>query len=55
MEGKLLPQAKVFNYLGVLFMSDGRMERDRWFGAASVVMQALYWNVDRLHPIIFQQ
>lgn len=45
MGGELLPQAKVFKYLGVLFMSDGRMEWDRQFGAASVVMQALHWTV----------
>ena len=34
--GELLPQAKEFKYLGVLFMSNGKMEceMDRRFGAS---------------------
>jgi len=41
---ELLPQAKEFKYLRVLFTSEGRMERemDRRIGAASAVMRALY-------------
>ena len=44
---ELLPQAKEFKYLGVLFTSEGKMERemDRWIGAASAVMRALYRSV----------
>lgn len=40
-------QAWEFKYLGVLFASDGRMEQwlDRQFGAASVIMKALYRTV----------
>ena len=36
-----------FKYLGVLFTSEGKMELevDRWIGAASALMQALYWTV----------
>ncbi len=38
--GEFLPQMEEFKYLGVLFMSEGRMEReiDRRIGAASAVM-----------------
>ncbi|XP_061628220.1 uncharacterized protein LOC133477457 [Phyllopteryx taeniolatus] len=34
-------------YLGVLYTSEGKMEREikRWIGAASAVMQTLYWYV----------
>jgi len=41
---ELLPQAKEFKYLWVLYMSEGKMERemDRHIGAASEVMRALY-------------
>ncbi len=41
---ELLPQAKEFKYLRVLFTSEGKMERemDRQIGAASAVMRALY-------------
>ena len=41
---ELLPQAKEFKYLGVLFTSEGKMERemDRRIGAASAVMRAPY-------------
>lgn len=41
---ELLLQARVFKYFGVLFTSDGTIEQDMYqcFGAASVVMQALY-------------
>ena len=44
---ELLPQAKEFKYLGVLFTSEGKMERemDRRIGAASAVMRALYQSV----------
>ena len=43
----MLPQVQEFKYLGVLFMSKGKMEHevDRWIGAASAVMWALYWTV----------
>ncbi|KAF7642469.1 hypothetical protein LDENG_00257460 [Lucifuga dentata] len=42
--GKSLPQTEEFKYLGVLFTSEGRMEReiDRRIGAASKVLQMLY-------------
>jgi len=44
---ELLPQGKEFKYLGVLFTSEGKMERemDRRIGAASSVMRALYRSV----------
>jgi len=44
---ELLPQAKEFKYLGVLFTSEGKIERvmDRWIGAASAVMWALYQSI----------
>ncbi|KAK0148960.1 hypothetical protein N1851_010644 [Merluccius polli] len=40
----ILPQVKEFKYLGVLFTSEGRMEReiDRRIGAASAVMRTLH-------------
>ena len=36
-----------FKYLGILFMSDGRLERemDRQIGASSAVMRELLWSV----------
>ena len=39
--GECLPQVEEFKYLGVLFTSEGRMEReiDRRIGAASAVMR----------------
>lgn len=39
--GEILPQVEEFKYLGVLFTSEGRMEReiDRRIGAASAVMR----------------
>ncbi|XP_075957732.1 E3 ubiquitin-protein ligase CBL-B-B isoform X1 [Anarhichas minor] len=42
-----LPQAKEFKYLGVLFTSEGKMEReiDRRIGAAAAVKQALHRTV----------
>ncbi|MDG2633017.1 hypothetical protein P7M35_24665, partial [Vibrio parahaemolyticus] len=45
--GEVLPQVEEFKYLGILFMSEGRMEReiDRRIGAASAVMQALNRSV----------
>ncbi len=41
--GVLLPQVEEFKYLGVLFTSEGRMEReiDRRIGAASAVMRSI--------------
>ena len=45
--GEFLPQVEEFRYLGVLFTSEGRMEReiDRRIGAASAVMRSLYRSV----------
>ncbi|MDF4355550.1 hypothetical protein P3445_23995, partial [Vibrio parahaemolyticus] len=45
--GEVLPQVEEFKYLGILFTSEGRMEReiDRRIGAASAVMQALNWSI----------
>ena len=45
--GELLPQVEEFKYLGVLFTSEGRMDRevDRRIGAAAAVMWLLYWSV----------
>ncbi|KAK3534617.1 hypothetical protein QTP86_016770, partial [Hemibagrus guttatus] len=45
--GEVLPQVEEFKYLGVLFMSEGRMDReiDRWIGAAAAVMWSMYWSV----------
>ncbi|KAK3506681.1 hypothetical protein QTP70_014290 [Hemibagrus guttatus] len=45
--GELLPQVEEFKYLGVLFTSEGRMEReiDRWIGAAAAVMRFMYQSV----------
>ncbi|KAI3372975.1 hypothetical protein L3Q82_023414 [Scortum barcoo] len=42
--GEVLPQWKEFKYLGVLFTSEGKMEReiDRRIGAASAVMRSVY-------------
>ena len=44
---EILPQVEEFKYLGVLFTSDGRMEReiDRPIGAASAVMRTLHGSV----------
>uniref|UniRef100_A0A8C6M0A0 Reverse transcriptase domain-containing protein n=1 Tax=Nothobranchius furzeri TaxID=105023 RepID=A0A8C6M0A0_NOTFU len=44
---EILPQVEEFKYLGVLFTSEGRLEReiDRRIGAASAVMLALYRSV----------
>ncbi|KAK0135463.1 LINE-1 retrotransposable element ORF2 protein [Merluccius polli] len=43
----ILPQVEEFKYLGVLFTSEGRMEReiDRRIGAASAVMRTLHGSV----------
>jgi len=40
---EILPQAEEFKYLGVLFTSEGLMEReiDRWICASSAVLRAL--------------
>ncbi|KAF7642406.1 hypothetical protein LDENG_00258420 [Lucifuga dentata] len=45
--GDSLPQTEEFKYLGVLFTSEDRMERevDRWIGEASEVLQMLYQTV----------
>ncbi|XP_056625668.1 uncharacterized protein LOC130437983 [Triplophysa dalaica] len=45
--GEFLPQVEKFKYLGVLFTSEGRMEReiDRWIGAASAVMRSIYRSI----------
>ncbi|KAG1932899.1 hypothetical protein F2P79_020886 [Pimephales promelas] len=45
--GEILPQVEEFNYLGVLFTSEGRMEQeiDRRIGAASAVMRSMYRSV----------
>ncbi|KAK3534009.1 hypothetical protein QTP86_000516 [Hemibagrus guttatus] len=42
--GEFLPQVKEFKYLGVLFMSEERMdcEIDRRIGAAAAVMRSMY-------------
>ena len=44
---EILPQVEEFKYLGVLFMSEGRMEReiDRRIGAASAVMRTLHGSI----------
>ncbi len=44
---EFLPQVEEFKYLGVLFTSEGRMQReiDRRIGAASAVMWSMYWSV----------
>ncbi|KAK3516276.1 hypothetical protein QTP70_008643 [Hemibagrus guttatus] len=45
--GEVLPQVEEFKYLGVLFTSEGRMDReiDRRVGAAAAVMRSMYWSV----------
>jgi hypothetical protein len=45
--GESLSQVEEFKYLGVMFTSEGRMEReiDRRIGAASAVMRSLYRTV----------
>ncbi|KAK3562878.1 hypothetical protein QTP86_011111 [Hemibagrus guttatus] len=45
--GELLPQVEEFKYLRVLFMSEGRMDReiDRRIGAAAAVMRSMYRSV----------
>ncbi|TWW74300.1 hypothetical protein D4764_14G0003010 [Takifugu flavidus] len=45
--GEVLPQAEQFRYLGVLFMSEGKMEgeTDRGIGAAAAVMKPVYQTV----------
>ncbi|KAK0152442.1 putative uncharacterized transposon-derived protein F52C9.6 [Merluccius polli] len=44
---EILPQVEEFKYLGVLFTSEGRMEReiDRRIGVASAVMRTLHGSV----------
>uniref|UniRef100_A0A8C6P1M8 Reverse transcriptase domain-containing protein n=1 Tax=Nothobranchius furzeri TaxID=105023 RepID=A0A8C6P1M8_NOTFU len=44
---EVLPQVEEFKYLGVLFTSEGKLEReiDRRIGAASAVMRVLYRSV----------
>ncbi|KAK3509655.1 hypothetical protein QTP70_008402 [Hemibagrus guttatus] len=45
--GEVLPQVEEFKYLGVLFTSEGRMDReiDRRIGAAAAVMLSMYRSV----------
>ncbi|KAK3524961.1 hypothetical protein QTP86_011742 [Hemibagrus guttatus] len=45
--GEVLPQVEEFKYLGVLFTSEGRMDReiDRRIGAAAAVMRSIYPSV----------
>ncbi|KAI3360572.1 hypothetical protein L3Q82_002440 [Scortum barcoo] len=52
--GEVLPQVEEFKYLGVLFTSEGKMEReiDRWIGAASAVMRSC--TVNRTVRVIIQ-
>ena len=42
-----VPQVEELEYLGILFTSDGKLERemDRWIGASSAVMRLLLWSV----------
>ncbi|KAK0145331.1 putative uncharacterized transposon-derived protein F52C9.6 [Merluccius polli] len=44
---EILPQVEEFKYLGVLFTSEGRMEREinRLIGAASAVMRTLHGSI----------
>ncbi|KAK3574348.1 hypothetical protein QTP86_005151 [Hemibagrus guttatus] len=45
--GEVLPQVEEFKYLGVLFTSEGRMDReiDRQIGAAAAIMRSMYRSV----------
>ncbi|KAK3519557.1 hypothetical protein QTP86_003108 [Hemibagrus guttatus] len=45
--GEVLPQVEEFMYLGVLFTSEGRMDREinRRIGAAAAVMRSMYRSV----------
>ncbi|KAL1282365.1 hypothetical protein QQF64_001168 [Cirrhinus molitorella] len=45
--GEFLVQVEDFKYLGVLFTSEGRLEReiDRRIGAAAAAMRFMYWSV----------
>ncbi|KAK3534027.1 hypothetical protein QTP86_000639 [Hemibagrus guttatus] len=45
--GEVLPQVEEFKYLGVLFTSKGRMDReiDRQIGAVAAVMRSMYRSV----------
>ncbi|KAI3376768.1 hypothetical protein L3Q82_000370 [Scortum barcoo] len=45
--GEVLPQVEEFKYLGVLFTSEGKMEReiDRRIGAESTVMRSVYRTI----------
>ncbi|TWW74365.1 R2 Retrovirus-related Pol polyprotein from type I retrotransposable element [Takifugu flavidus] len=49
---EILPQVEEFKYLGVLFTSEGRMEReiDRRIGAASAVIRTLHSGEERAEP-----
>ena len=54
--GEFLPQVEEFKYLGVLFTSEGRMEReiDRRIGAAAAVRRkaklSIYRSIDVPYP-----
>ncbi|KAK3519713.1 hypothetical protein QTP70_002681 [Hemibagrus guttatus] len=45
--GEFRPQVEEFKYIGVLFTSEGRVDReiDRWIGAAAAVMRSMYRSV----------
>ncbi|KAK3564249.1 hypothetical protein QTP86_012027 [Hemibagrus guttatus] len=45
--GEFLPQVEEFKYLGVMFTSEGRMDReiDRRIGAAAALMRSMYLSV----------
>ena len=47
-EKEILPQVEEFKYLGVLFMSEGKIEReiDRQSGVASAVMWVLRPSIE---------
>ncbi|KAK3538079.1 hypothetical protein QTP70_028636 [Hemibagrus guttatus] len=54
--GEFLPQVEEFKYLGVLFTSEGRMDReiDRRIDAAAAVMQSMYQSVMVKKASIYQ-
>ncbi|KAK3562947.1 hypothetical protein QTP86_011691, partial [Hemibagrus guttatus] len=54
--GEFLPQVEEFKYLGVLFTSEGRMDReiDRRIDAAAAVMRSMYQSVMVKKASIYQ-